>query len=77
MQKVSMNELARQINAVLERHAVSPTPILVAQCRYLRKTPDTIDRDDLPKLAMNIGRAVALFSNPDKGRAVSDAIQGL
>ena len=69
-----MNELARQIFVVLEKHAVIPALILVAQCWHLKKTPQSIERTDLPKLAENIGRAVALFSDPGKGKAVSEAI---
>ncbi len=72
-----MNPLAQRIFAVLQQHAVFPLPILKAQCKHLKKTPETIGREDLPRLAEAIGRAVALFSNPEKGRAVTAALRDL
>ena len=72
-----MNELAQRIHDVVAKHSIFATPILNAQCKHLKKTPDTIDRTDLPKLASYIGKAVALFSNPETALTVETAINKL
>jgi hypothetical protein len=72
-----MNELAQRVHAVVAKHSIFATPIVLAQCKHLKKTPDTIDRSDLPKLASYIGKAVALFSNPETARTVETAINNL
>ncbi len=72
-----MNELAQKIHDILGKHTIFATPILTAQCRYIKKTPETIDRTDLPRLASYIGKAVALFSNPETAQAVEQAIKAL
>jgi hypothetical protein len=72
-----VNDLAQRIHAVVAKHTVFATPIVTAQCKHLKKTPDTIDRSDLPKLASYIGKAVGLFSNPETARSVETAINSL
>jgi hypothetical protein len=72
-----MNELATRIHGILAQHTIFATPILTAQCKYMKKTPDTIDRADLPKLSTQIARAVALFSNPGSIQKIEEAIRAL
>ena len=72
-----MNDLAQRIHAVVARHSIFATPILTAQCKHIKKTPDTIERADVPRLASYIGKAVALFSNPETARRVETEINDL
>jgi hypothetical protein len=77
MADVQMNELGAMINELLKRYTIFPTPILVAQCKFIGTTPGTVKKEDLAKLAPYIGRAVALFSNPEKGRELEKAVAAM
>ena len=77
MATVDMNPLARQIHDLMVRFTLFPVPILVAQCKHIGKTPTTLEASDLARLAPYVGNAVTLFSNPVKGKELTQAIAKL
>jgi len=77
MLEPDMNDLAKRLHALIGQYTAFPGPILTAQCKYIKKTPSTIEPADLEKLSTYIGRAVALFSNPAKGQELEKAIARL
>ena len=69
-----MNELAKALQDLVARYTVFPGPIVNAQCKHIGKSPATITREDLPRLAPYIAKAVALFANPEKAKELEVAI---
>lgn len=66
--------LAQQIITVMKVHCSMPGPILETQCKRLNKSPNSLTAGDLAALAPILGQSVAMFTNPDKGKLVTDAV---
>ncbi len=71
------NALALQIYTIIKAFCYFPTAIIKTQCKRINKTPGTISANDLAVLAPEIGRSVAMFTNPLKGQEVEKAISAL
>ena len=71
---VELNPLATRVHDLMAGFTSFPKPILVAQCKHIGKTPSTLEPGDLARLAPYVGNAVALFSNPGKGKELETAI---
>ena len=69
-----LNPLARTVVELMKRHTAFAPTILKAQCKHIGRTTASLSAADLPLIAPYLGRAVALFSNPQKGRELEQAI---
>ncbi len=71
------NELAQKLYLILKEHIHYPQAILKTQFKRINKTVLNVSQEDLQALATQIGKSVANFTNPNKGREVEKAISEL
>jgi hypothetical protein len=68
---------ALKVIEVMKQYCSMPEPILTTQVRFIKKTADEITAADIPVLAPLLGRAIAMFTNPEKGKKAEEDLLSL
>jgi len=74
---VAAGPLHERVRAVVAKYSKLADAIVRAQCKAVGRAPESISHADLPTLAANIGRALGMFTSPEKGRAAAEEIRRL
>jgi len=71
------NDLAEKVLGLIKPYTCFPAVLLGTQAKKLGKDLQQLQTSDLLELAESIGKAVSVFSNPEKGKAAKEKIMEL